>query len=117
MCNGYYSFLSVPFDQVYGTECKVGFEPITTTWEDCRNGVIEAVNVTSTLYLVSGTTNLPTGCFKPKSYNEFYFNPLMGVNSAEKHIILCKSGNRKTIYYIVNWGFHLYFIKTSILSF
>ena len=95
MCNEYYFSLSVPFDKTYGTECKVGFEPITTTWEDCRNGVIEAGNVTSTLYLVTGTTNLPTGCFKPKLYNEFYFNPMMGVDSAEKRTILCKPGKKR----------------------
>ena len=96
--------MAVPFDEVYGTECKDGFEPITAGWEECRDGLIEAGNVASTVYLVTGTTSLPKGCFKPRSYNEFYFNPTGAVDSAEKHTrTLCKSGNNKTILLTVNF--------------
>ena len=87
---------SVLFDEYYGEACRDGYS--FDSWEVCRDGAIATGNDVSSVYLVTGEPMEQIGCFKPDSFNQYYFNPNNHQKSDAnrvKYSMICKSGETK----------------------
>ena len=83
-----------PYDLNPGPTCKQNYDPITSSWQDCKQAAEllgysgDAVNFVNYEY-PWGTTR-PQGCFQGDGNNRFHFNEGAGGNSVGTDKILCK---------------------------
>merc|ERR1711953_1288010 len=78
-----------------GAKCGSGFEPITSSWQDCEKAG-KAIGLTGdavahVAYNYPWGTERPQGCFRSNGNNRIHFNRQAGGNAKGNDRILCKS--------------------------
>ena len=78
-----------------GANCKPGFVPITSNWQDCKIAAVafgfSGDRVAHVDYQYAYGTRRPKGCFQSGDNKRFHFNKGMGGSAVGLDKILCKS--------------------------
>ena len=87
---------AIEFDLNAGHNCKTGFLPLISNWQDCKHAAeslgFKGDTVAHVNYLYKWGTTRPQGCFHDGGTNRFHFNEGDGGNSIGTDKILCKAG-------------------------
>ena len=90
----FHACIGATYDLKLGAECKPGFSPIISRWEDCKHAAEElgysGDSVSHVDYNYDWGTSRPKGCFLDQN-GRFHFNKGKGGNARGTEKILCKS--------------------------
>ena len=79
-----------------GAFCSPPFEPLTTSWEDCRDAAkslgFSGDSISEVDYLFPWGTSRPQGCHRSDGNGRFHFNKGKGGAYIGKDQILCRRG-------------------------